>query len=117
MEYFKAMLPVMLFDMATCKKKNTSTAYITAFRDPILFCKPEKKLNNILLGNNFAPVIANRNYVYAILAAYKCMAVGASNYMSLQKVELYNLLERLQKKRQCPVCMEVYILGMITKKV
>lgn len=83
MNYLKAILPAMLFAMAACKQKNTSTAYITAFKDPILYCKTVKHLNDVVLENNFPPVIASRNYVYANIAAYECMAAGDSSYNSL----------------------------------
>ena len=83
MNYLKAILPVMLFAMAACKQKNNSTAYINAFKDPILYCKTVKQLNDVVLENNFPPVIASRNYVYANIAAYECMAAGDSSYNSL----------------------------------
>jgi hypothetical protein len=52
--------------------------------DPILYCKTVKKLNDVVLDNNFPPMIASRNYVYANIAAYECMAAGAdSQYRSL----------------------------------
>ncbi len=75
----------MLFAMAACKQRNTSTEYLTTFKDPILYCKTVKKLNDVVLENNFPPVIASRNYVYANIAAYECMAAGDSNYISLHQ--------------------------------
>lgn len=36
-----------------------------------------------MLYNNFSPVVASRNYVYANIAAYECIAAGDSNYLSL----------------------------------
>jgi hypothetical protein len=85
MKYLKAILPVMLFAMVACKQKNNSTEYLTKFKDPILYCKTVKKLNDVVLENNFPPVIASRNYVYANIAAYECVAAGDSNYISLYK--------------------------------
>jgi hypothetical protein len=51
--------------------------------DPFLYCKTVKKLNDIVLENNFPPMIASRNYVYANIAAYECIVAGDSNYRSL----------------------------------
>ena len=51
--------------------------------DPLLYSKTVKKLNDVVLYNNFAPVVASRNYAYANIAAYECIAAGDSNYYSL----------------------------------
>src|SRR5687767_3506625 len=51
--------------------------------DPLLYCKTVKKLNDIVLENNFPPMIASRNYVYANIAAYECIVAGDSSYQSL----------------------------------
>ncbi len=81
MKSLKAILPVMLCAMVACKQK--SNEYKTAFSNPILFCKTVKQLNDVVLENNFPPVIASRNYVYANIAAYECVAAGDSSYKSL----------------------------------
>ena len=51
--------------------------------DPLLYCKTVKKLNDVVLYNNFAPVVASRNYAYANIAAYECIAAGDSSYQTL----------------------------------
>ena len=51
--------------------------------DPVLFCKTVKQLNNVVLENNFPPMIASRNYVYANIAAYEVMVLGDSRFQSL----------------------------------
>lgn len=51
--------------------------------NPLLYCKTVKELNNVVLENNFPPVIASRNYAYANIAAYECIAAGDSDYHSL----------------------------------
>lgn len=67
--------------MLACKQQ--STAHKTAFSNPILYCQTVKQLNDVVLENNFPPVIASRNYVYANIAAYECVAAGDSTYKSL----------------------------------
>ena len=51
--------------------------------DPILYCKTVKKLNDVVLQNNFPPMIASRNYVYANIAAYECVVQGDDRFQSL----------------------------------
>ena len=53
--------------------------------DPVLYCKTVKKLNDVVLENNFPPMIASRNYAYANIAAYECVAAGDSSYQSLAR--------------------------------
>lgn len=54
--------------------------YKAAIHDPLLFCKTVKKLNNVVLENNFPPMIATRNYAYASIAAYEVIAAGDPGY-------------------------------------
>jgi membrane-associated phospholipid phosphatase len=53
------------------------------FEDPLLYCKTVKQLNDVVLQNNFPPMIAARNYAYANIAAYECLAGGDSTLASL----------------------------------
>jgi hypothetical protein len=64
----------------SCKQQGDYKKYT---RDPLLYCKTVKKLNDVVLYNNFAPVVASRNYAYANIAAYECVAAGDSSYQSL----------------------------------
>jgi membrane-associated phospholipid phosphatase len=62
----------------SCKPKNknaftTTTDYITTV----------KKLNDVVLGNNFPPMIASRNYVYANIAAYEVVAAFNKQHPTL----------------------------------
>ena len=63
--------------------KQQSHDYAKVFSDPVLYCKTVKKLNDVVLENNFPPMIASRNYAYANIAAYECVAAGDHNYLSL----------------------------------
>lgn len=65
--------------LVSCKSGD----YKKVTADPILYSKTVKKLNNIVLENNFPPMIASRNYVYATIAAYECVVAGDSTYRSL----------------------------------
>jgi hypothetical protein len=69
----------MAVSLFACKQKD----YTKYTNDPILYCKTVKKLNDVVLYNNFSPVVASRNYAYANIAAYECMVAGDSTYQSL----------------------------------
>lgn len=69
---------VALF-LISCKEKN----YSKVTGDPIFYSKTVKKLNDIVLENNFPPMIAARNYAYANIAAYECIVAGDSSYVTL----------------------------------
>jgi len=62
----------VIFIFASCKKAD----YQKVTHDPELYRVTVKKLNDIVLENNFPPVIASRNYAYANIAAYEVIAAG-----------------------------------------
>ena len=62
---------------------SRETDYQKTVHDPLLYCKTVKKLNDIVLENNFPPMIAARNYTYANIAAYEVISAGDSSYNSL----------------------------------
>ncbi|HTQ26582.1 MAG TPA: vanadium-dependent haloperoxidase [Puia sp.] len=55
---------------------NGKKDYDQIFRDPILFAKTNHELNTVVMGNNFSPIVASRNYTYANVAAYEVIAGG-----------------------------------------
>lgn len=61
---------------------QSASDYHSRFEDPLLFSKTVKQLNDIVLENNFPPMIASRNYAYASIAAYECVAAGGPEYPS-----------------------------------
>ncbi len=63
---------------------NTKSDYETIFHDPLLYCKTVHQLNDVVMGNNFTPVVASRNYAYAAIAGYEVIAAGnPTQYQSL----------------------------------
>jgi membrane-associated phospholipid phosphatase len=67
--------------LISCNQDNTG--YTSRFNDPFLYNKTVKTLNKVVLENNFPPMIAARNYAYANIAAYECMAAGDYGLISL----------------------------------
>jgi hypothetical protein len=55
---------------------NTKKDYETFFKNPDLYCKSVYELNSVVMYNNFTPVVASRNYLYANVAAYEIIAAG-----------------------------------------
>ena len=63
---------------------NSKHDYEAVFKDPDLFSKTVYELNTVVMGNNFSPIVASRNYLYASVAAYEVIAAGYPNkYNSL----------------------------------
>lgn len=67
--------------LSSCKEQAGDYKKFT--EDPLLYSKTVKKLNDVVLENNFPPMIATRNYAYANIAAYETMAAGNDKYQSL----------------------------------
>jgi hypothetical protein len=50
--------------------------YDTVLKDPNLYCATVHQLNTVVMGNNFSPIVASRNYLYASVAGYEVVAAG-----------------------------------------
>ena len=75
---------VALCAMAALYGCKNSNEYKTFLHDPILFSNTVHELNTVVMGNNFPPMVAARNYSYAAVAAYEVMVVGhPDKYQSL----------------------------------
>ena len=55
----------------SCKEKGD---YRKVTNDPLMFSRTVYELNTVVMGNNFSPIVASRNYLYASVAAYEVMA-------------------------------------------
>ncbi len=67
--------------LAACQ---TSHDYETRLKDPRLYCDVVHDLNQVVMGNNFTPIVASRNYLYAAVAGYEVIAAGyPGKYRSL----------------------------------
>lgn len=65
------------FSMISCKQNKNDYEKIT--HDPQMFTNTVHELNRIVMGNNFGPIVASRNYLYASVAAYEVVAAGWPN--------------------------------------
>ena len=73
----------LIIVLAVCMAACRSSSYTSFTQDPVVYARTVKELNNIVLENNFAPMVAARNYAYANIAAYECIAAGNSGWQSL----------------------------------
>lgn len=65
----------------SCNQKPDKQTY---FPDAFSFSKTVKELNEVVKSNNFTPIVACRNYTYANIAAYECIAAAyPDKYYSL----------------------------------
>ena len=72
----------ILLVAASCKKPD----YKKITDDPALFSNTVHELNRVVMGNNFSPVVASRNYAYATVGAYEVIAAGdQAHYRSLAR--------------------------------
>ncbi len=63
---------------------NTKKDYEKIMHNPDLFSGTVHELNKVVMGNNFSPIVASRNYTYASIAAYEVIAAGyPATYESL----------------------------------
>lgn len=77
----------------SCKKAGD---YKIFFSDPVLYSHTVHELNGVVMGNNFTPVVASRNYAYATVAGYEVIAAGyPKQYQSL--VGQLNGLQKVAK--------------------
>src|SRR5579862_8907459 len=66
--------------LTSCKKPD----YENILHDPGLYSRTVHELNYVVMGNNFTPPVASRNYAYASIAGYEVIAAGyPDKYKSL----------------------------------
>lgn len=75
---------VVIFAAFSILSCNTKNDYKQVLHDPLLYSKTVHELNTVVMGNNFPPIIASRNYMYASVAGYEAIAAGyPDQYQSL----------------------------------
>jgi hypothetical protein len=78
---YSLVIAVAVLSLMAC---NTKKDYEKIFNDPILYSNTVYQLNTVVMGNNFSPIVASRNYTYANVAAYEVVAAGyPDKYTSL----------------------------------
>src|SRR3954469_9905712 len=81
MRYLLAAFALCAMAVTGCNRKSD---YDAIFKNPVLYSKTVYELNTVVMGNNFSPIVASRNYLYANVAAYEVIAAGyPDQYTSL----------------------------------
>ncbi len=70
---------------------STKKDYDKVFRDPNLYCDAVHELNTVVMGNNFSPIVASRNYLYASVAGYEVIAGGYPDQYNSLSGQLHGL--------------------------
>jgi hypothetical protein len=85
MKALKFLMPLLIVaTVLGCSEKGAQTQTdLKFFSNQLPYGKTVKKLNDVVLENNFPPMIAIRNYAYASIAAFECIAAGDDNYITL----------------------------------
>ncbi|KAF0242098.1 MAG: vanadium-dependent haloperoxidase [Sediminibacterium sp.] len=72
---------IVVLCVISCKNSNDYKAFL---HNPALFSATVHELNTVVMGNNFPPMVASRNYAYAAIAAYEVIAAAyPQQYQSL----------------------------------
>jgi hypothetical protein len=66
----------LVFTISILSGCQNKTGYKKIFDNPTLYCSTVHELNTIVMGNNFSPMVASRNYLYAAIAGYEVIAAG-----------------------------------------
>ncbi len=78
----------VVIGLFSCKQ---SEEYKTYLHNPELFSQTVHELNTVVMGNNFPPMVASRNYVYAAIAAYEVMVTGYPDQYQTLAGQLHGL--------------------------
>ncbi|HVY76206.1 MAG TPA: vanadium-dependent haloperoxidase [Puia sp.] len=70
---------------------NSKSDYEKVFNNPNLYCDAVHNLNTVVMGNNFGPIVASRNYLYAAVAGYEVIAGGYPNRFQSLGDQLHGL--------------------------
>jgi hypothetical protein len=81
-----ALATIALF--TSCHFKND---YEQVFKAPSLYCNTVHELNTVVMGNNFGPIVASRNYLYASIAGYEAIAGGYPDKFNSLAGQLHGL--------------------------
>ncbi|GAB2818483.1 vanadium-dependent haloperoxidase [Ferruginibacter profundus] len=74
MKRFSAALAAIVLCWYSCT--NDKPAQATYFTNAFSYSKTVKELNEVVKFVGFSPIVASRNYAYANIAAYECIAAG-----------------------------------------
>ncbi len=83
----------MAFTVTIFAACSTKKDYEKVFKDPDLYCNTVHELNTVVMGNNFGPIVASRNYMYASVAGYEVIAGGHPDQYNSLAGQLHGLTQ------------------------
>ena len=103
MRYFLAAMALCAIAVTGCNRK---TDYDAIFKNPVLYSKTVYELNTVVMGNNFSPIVASRNYTYANVAAYQVIAGGYPDQYETLYGQLHDLKSTPAPDKNKPIDVE-----------
>jgi hypothetical protein len=97
---------LLLLYISACLFACKQNDYKKIIHDPILFSNTVHELNQVVMGNNFAPIVASRNYLYASVAAYEVIAAGYPGEYTSLAGQLKGLKELPKPAANTPIDFE-----------
>jgi hypothetical protein len=83
------LMACIVMQLLACNSKKD---YKEVFDNPNLYSETVHELNTVVMGNNFSPIVASRNYTYANVAAYEVLAAGYPDQYNSLAVQFASLL-------------------------
>ncbi len=83
-----SIITVLVINLCSCNSKKD---YDQIFKNPDLYSKTVYQLNSVVMGNNFSPIVASRNYLYAAVAGYEVIASGHPDQYNSLAGQLHGL--------------------------
>ncbi|MBS1661229.1 MAG: vanadium-dependent haloperoxidase [Bacteroidetes bacterium] len=81
-------IAIVAISFAACQSPND---YEKIFNDPSLYSNTVHELNTVVMGNNFGPIVASRNYLYSAIAGYEVIAGGYPDSFASLAGQLHGL--------------------------
>src|ERR1700743_2841049 len=90
------MIVMNRFLVVACVAMSFSACHFTndyekVFKDPLIYSHTVHELNTVVMGNNFGPIVASRNYLYAAIAGYEVIAGGYPDKYNSRPAQLQGL--------------------------
>jgi uncharacterized lipoprotein NlpE involved in copper resistance len=97
-----------------CNQKND---YGAIFHNPDLYSNTAHELNGVVMGNNFNPVVASRNYTYAAIAGYEVIAAGMPDQYQSLAGQIKGLTAILNRRLETKLIFPMLHCSLIVKWV
>lgn len=105
---------LLLFISCSLFASKKNEEYKLFLNNPTLFTKTVHKLNTVVMGNNFSPMVASRNYTYAAIAAYEVISKQYPNKYKSLAGQLTDLPEIPAPEKKHLKCINFELASLLT---